>query len=1151
MYRKAITLAALLLAISLGSVGGNALAQAITGRISGTVTDSNGAAVPGATVKITNEGAGQTRTAMTDPNGFYVATNLLVGIYTVSVESQGFKKTTKTGYDLVADGRLTVDFALEPGAVTEVVEITAAAGETVNSTSGEIARVIDGSMVQDLALNGRNYMQLTTLIPGAPLLNDDQLGLMTGLSVAQPINGSRGNANNLAVDGGFNLDSGSNGSQINNVGIDFIREVNIKTSNFSAEYGRNSGASINVVTKNGANRYSGSAFEFLRNDKLDANNFFNNARSVARPALRYNNFGFSFGGPIIKDKFFFFGGMEWKNIRRFTASTLRTIPTRAEREGDFSFRLRGPDGVVGTADDGVLRNPANAVNTCVAPVISGGNVTTPAIRTGCFPNNRIPANLITPDGRAVSAVYTAMEKQAVSYVDNAAANNALYQLPNPFNFRQEILRLDYRFNERHMIYGRYLHDDYDLIEPTGTFIGSQLPTIPTNRRRPGFGYQVAHTWMIRPTLINEAKINASWNGQRIPPAGDAWKRNTYGFQFQQLFLNGGRYEEGIPDVTVSGFASWNGPAQSLLSPTTDIAVSEIISWVRRAHAIKTGALFIRNRKDQNGRSPYTGSLNFSSDAANPNRTFQAFGDALLGNFRTYTEAALDPIGFFRFTQIEAFASDNWRVNRKLNVEVGLRYQYGWPTWTQANNIANFDPALYDPARAVTVITVSGAAVIDVTKGGNPYNGLIRAGSGVPQSELGRVPNGNSPDVLSVPAGAPRGLYRPQSLFAPRFSFAYAPFGDNKTAIRGGFGLFYDRPEGNIVFSSANLPPFAGSQQVENGNIANVASARAAAPAPFGTIIAIDPDLVTPRNMNFSLGVQRELPWGIFLETAYVGALGRHLLRRPDINQVSFQALLANLALPTAQRAATNALRPYKGFTTISYTLSDSNSNYNSLQVYATKRRGATTFNLSYTWSKALNDIGSGGGNFENPEDPFRRDFSYGPPNFDRRHILVGSYVYRLPFRRGKRDVFSQALRGWEVSGITRWQTGPYLTPTANTSTGTRRADYVLGQEVNQQGADPLTEFFNKAAFVASANERRGTAAIGMIEGPGRYFWDLSLRKRFNMTERINLQFQADFFNAFNQVLLNNPSTTVTNNDYGTINGTAPGRNIQLGLKLNF
>jgi Carboxypeptidase regulatory-like domain len=1149
MNFRPITIFLLLLTVALGI---NISAQTITGRISGTVTDSTGAVLPGVTVKVTNTATDQTRTAMTDPNGFYVVTNLQVGDYRVTIEHQGFKKATKSGYSLVADGRLTVDFVLETGAVTEVIEVTAATGETVNSTSGEVARVIDQSQVQELALNGRNYMQLTTLIPGAPLLNDDQLGLMTGLSVSQPINGSRGNANSLAIDGGFNLDSGSNGSQINNVGIDFIREVNIKTSNFSAEYGRNSGAAINVVTRGGSNKLTGSLFEYIRNEKLDANSFFNNTRNpvVERPSLRYNNFGFSLGGPIIKDKFFFFAGMEWKYIRRFTGSTLRTLPTRAERNGDFSFRLRGPDGLVGTADDGVLRDPRNPTSTCVAPAITAGVVTRAATRTGCFPNNTIPADRITADGKAVSGVYAAMELAAVSYTDTPTGNNTLYQSPNPFDFRQENVRLDYRFNERHSIHGRYIHDDYSLIDPFGTFIGSDLPTIPTNRRRPGYGIQVAHTWMISPTLINEAKINTSWNKQRVPPVGDVWKRDTYGFQFAQLFTGGGPYEDSIPDVSVSGLASFDGASGSLLSPTTDIALSDNISWVRRSHSVKTGIVVIRNRKDQNARSPYTGTINFNSNSSNPNRTFNSFADALLGNFRTYTEAALDPVGFFRFSQIEGYVSDNWRVNRKLNLELGLRYQHGWPTWTQANNIANFDPARYDPQQAVTVITVSGAALIDPTKGGNPFNGLVRVGSGVPQEELGRVPNGNNPQVLSVPLGAPRGLFEPQHLFGPRFSFAYAPFSDNRTAIRGGFGIFYDRPEGNLVYSATSLPPYAGSSQVENGNLADLAAARASAPTPFGGLTTVDPFLVTPRTMNFSLSVQRELPWGIFLDTAYVGSLGRHLLRRPDINQVPFSTLVANAAKPEAQREANNVMRPYKGYSAINFCMSDSNSNYNALQIYAVKRKGDMTFSTSYTWSKALADIGSAGGNFENPEDPYDRSFSYGPPNFDRRHILVLTYTYRLPFFRKSDNLLRSILGGWEVSGITRRQTGAYLTPIGNTSIGNRRADYT-GGEIKQHGDDPLTEWFNTAAFNEAPDIRRGTAGVGMIEGPGRYLWDLSLRKDFRVRERIKMQFRADFFNGFNEVLLNNPDTNVSNSAFGRINGTAPGRNIQLGLRMTF
>src|SRR5262249_39543747 len=331
--------------------------------------------------------------------------------------------------------------------------------------------------------------------------------------------------------------------------------------------------------------------------------------------------------PIIKDKLFAFGGVEWKYIRQFTSTALQTIPTRAERAGDFSARSTV-----------FLKDPTKT-GTC--------NATT---QTACFPNPKVlPANLITADGKAIAAVYTAMEKRAVFYSDTPTSNNAFYQEPNPFDNREDLLRLDYRVNERHSVYGRYLHDKYDLIDPYGTFINSALPTIPTNRLRPGYSYQVGHTWMLRPTLINEAKANASWNKQRIPPVGELWKRDTYGFTFQQLYLNGGRFENGIPNVSISNFAGFIGPSPSLLLPTTDIAITDTLTWIHGPHQVRSGFSFIRNRKDQNGRPNYTGAASFST-SGNTMTTGNAFADALQGNFRTYTETDSDPIGFFRFSQ---------------------------------------------------------------------------------------------------------------------------------------------------------------------------------------------------------------------------------------------------------------------------------------------------------------------------------------------------------------------------------------------------------------------------------------------------------------------------------------------------------------------
>src|SRR5918912_378643 len=930
------------------------LAQTIVGRISGTVADTTGATIPGATIKVTNDATGLSRAARTDDSGFYVVTNLPPGNYTVTAEQAGFKKAVLTGYVLVADGRLTVDVSLEAGTVSDSVTVTAANTEAINTTSGEVARVIDGAQVRELALNGRNYLQLTTLIPGAPLLNDDQLGLMTSLSTSQPINGNRGNANNLTVDGGFNLDSGSNNSQINNVGIDFIQEVKIQTSNFSAEYGRNSGASVNIVTRSGGNAFHGSAFEFFRNDKLDARRFF----APVRANLRFNNFGWNFNGPVKKDKFFFFGGQEWKYIRQLSDATRRNMPTRAERAGNFSAR------------SGTLNVPAGytAINPATGAVVAAGQPI-PGRNLANLRLNGQPAG-ITPDGAAIAAVYNAMEKLAAAYTDTAAANNATFQQPNPFNYREDNVRLDYRFNERHSVYGRYFHDHYDLIDPFGTFINSQLPTIPTNRLRPGSSVQLSYTWLISPTLINEAKINASWNGHRIPPVGEFWKRETFGFKYPQLF-SGGRFNNGIPDTTVTGFASFSGPSGSLLSPTTDIAESDNLTIVRGKHTVKTGVLVVRNRKDQNGRSNYTGTLAFST-AGNTRTTGNAFADALLGNFRTYNEADNDPIGFFRF------------------------------------------------------------------------NRLVRAGSGIPSDQVGRVSVANSPLLQAVPVGAPRGFYQPANKIAPRVGFAYAPFGDDKTSIRGGFGMYYDKAEGNLIFSQLNVPPFINTPQFENGNLANPSGGTPSALAPFGTINAIDPNLKVSSSMNFSLGVQRQLPQGFFVEATYVGNLGRHLIRQPDINMPTFAALAANSALPAAQRLSTNALRPYKGFSQIRMRLSDANSNYNGMQLHAAKSKGDLSLSVSYTWSKTLTDTSGNGDNVDVGDDPFNRHLSYGPASFDRRHIFVTTYDYRLPFFRNLKGVGGGALSGWETSGITRYQSGAYLTVTADPAIGNRRADYVGG-----------------------------------------------------------------------------------------------------------
>jgi hypothetical protein len=1072
------------------------------GRISGTVTDSSGAVMPAVQVMVVNEGTGAERLAPTNDTGSYVVTSLPVGSYTVKVAKSGFQVEERTRLVLVADGKITVDVTLRPAGTTQSVDVIATNTETVNLVSAEIARQISSEQVENLALNGRNYLQLSTLIPGSAVLDEDQMATTTSLNTAtQAINGNRGISNTLLVDGAFNLDSGSNSSQLNNVGVDFIREVDIKTSNFSAEYGHNSGAAINVITQGGTNQYHGGALEFLRNDDMDARNFF----SPSKARLRFNDFGWHVGGPIRKNKLFFFGGEEWKRIRQDESPLLATLPTTAERAGDFS---------------GV-----------------SGNLNYPGTTTP-IPNRNL-SSLITPDGKAFAQVYAKMQQLATSYTDKAIGNNTVYQFPNPFNWREDMVRVDYVVNDRNSLAGRYLHDDYNLIDPHP--LGG-LPTVPINRVRPAPSYQLTDTWTISPSLINEARLTAAWSAQRRKLTSDTWERGTYGFQYPQIFGTG-PLANGIPAFSVDGITNVPAPTFVKLSPTTDISFSDNLTWVKGSHTIKTGLLAERNRKDQNGSAINTGSIAFST-SGNTMTTGNAFADVLLGNYRTYSEANNDPVGFFRFTQLDGYVQDDWKVTRRFSVELGLRYQHGTPIYTAANNVTDFDPGLYNPAQAVSLTS----AGLIVPNSGNPFNGLIRAGSGVPSDQLGRVPSATSADVAAVPTGAPRGLYNTQNLFAPRFGFAWSPFDDNKTSVRGGFGIFYDRPDGNNFFPLLNNPPFIKTVQFQNGNVANPSGGVPASQAPFASITAVDPNLKLSYAENFSLSVQRELPHGFLVEAAYVGNLGRHLIRSPDINQPSFAALVANAALPTSQQLATNSLRPYKGYSSIIDRLSDSTSNYDALQLHATKRTGNLTLTGSYTLSKSLGDSSSEG---DNPENPTNRHFNYGPTSFDRRHILVGTYSYQLPFARSLNRAGRFALGGWQLSGINRYQTGPYYTITGNTSIGVRRADYLGGDVLMPADQRTVTNYLNRAAFASAPNTQFGNSGAGIVEGPGLLLWDVSLRKEFAATERLKVRFQGDVFNLLNHANFRTLDTVITDKAFGSISAAGPSRNIQVGLKLQF
>jgi hypothetical protein len=1065
--------------------------QILVGRISGAVTDSTGAPVAGAKVAITNTDTQAVRPVSTDNKGFYSVAELPIGPYKVEVNQSGFKKSSQSGLTLSADGRLTANFTLQVGELSQSV-VVEARPEQLNTTSGEVAHVIDQRQVNNLPLNGRSYMELLTLVPGAAVTNPDQFSVNTSLSATnQVVNGHRSNQNNITVDGVGNLDNGSNGSLINNVSPDFMQEVKIQTSNFSAEYGRSTGAAFNLATKNGTNQFHGAAFEYFRNDVLDARDVF----SPAKTELRYNDFGYNVGGPILKNKLFFFIGEEWKRLRQQASPSRQTLPTLAELQGNFA----------GTS----------------------------AKLNSNYPGNIVPASQITPDGQAIANVYKTVIPLAASYTNKAASNNTIFQTPNPLNYREDLGRVDFHINDKNTLYGRWV-DDYNSIY-LGFGPGGNLPITPEIRDRPGKSFLLNESWVVSPSIVNEAHLGASWNGQRYLNQGDTWFRSTQGFAFQRVLNTAGPYANGIPDVTITSFAGWDGPSHTLYSPTVEIEGGDTVSIVHGQHTIRTGVMIIRNRKNQNGRAEYNGQISFNT-TGNPNSTGYALADALTGNFNTYTEAQYDPMGYYRYTEPSAFVDDTWKVSRKLSLNLGLRYEYFMTMYSQIDNLTNFVPALYNPAQAVKINSKGQI----VPGSGNVYNGLQRVANGIPSQYQYLVPNAKDPAVLGVPDGGPRGMYPNHATWSPRVGFAYAV--DDKTVLRGGFGLFYDRIQGNPTFYTLNNPPYVSSVSYNYGNLSNITGGATAPPAPFGTLQVTQQNLRVPYSEQFSFGIQRELPRHFFLEASYLGTLGRHLLVEPDMNQPAFSVLAT-----ASSTANENSLRPLAGYSKVQQFMSAATSNYHALQAQLSRRVGVVTFTGAYTLSKVL---GNASGDTDNNLNYYNLYWMYGPLSYDANHVFTGSFVWDLPRLKSQPAFLRAPLGNWQFSGIIHLQSGFADNITGNTAIlGGREADYIGGATLlPNPGPDG---WFNPAAFAPAPQDRFGNSGNGNVREPGLQEYNLSVARFFNLTERMKLQFRADFINAFNHPNYKAAQTDRSNSAFGTISEAYPPRNIQFSMKLAF
>ncbi len=1095
-----------------------AFGQTITGNISGAVKDPSGSVIPGATVTLTNLDKNiVVRTLTTDADGSYVATLLEIGRYTVSAEAPGFKKTVQTGIELHVNDKLTINMALEVGTVSQEVTVEASPVQ-VELQSPVAAGLISGTQVRQLSLNNRNYEQLVALMPGVTSSASDQLYIGTTNPSGQTnvvsfaINGNRNSANNWTVDGADNVDRGSNLTLLNYPSIDAIAEFKVLRGGYNPEFGRAAGGQVNVITKSGGSQFHGNAYEFFRNDVISANTFFNNANNVKRPPLRYNDFGYTIGGPVYipnhyntnKEKTFFFFSQEFRRV--ITYGTVNgTVATTAEKSGVFPHPV------------------------CVA--FSGSTCTQTASQI----------TNINP----VAAAYIKDIFAGVPDPQNTVNNNLFVPLRNIFNARQELIRIDHIFGPRLSLSGRYLQDKIPTQEPGGLFTGSALPGVATtSTNSPGKSLTFRLTSTLSPSWLNEGGYAFSYGAIISNDIGSNSTSASPDIKIPLPFpVTLGR----VPSVSFtggSGVAGF-GPYQDY-NRNHNIWDNMTKIWGR--HTTKFGFTYYHYQKTENAGGSNVGSFTFANTGkpAAATNFEQSWANFLLGNVSSFSQASLDLTPDIRTHQYEIYAQDEFRLRPNLTLSYGVRYSQFRQPIDKAGFMTNFDPSTYNPANAPKIDPVSG----NILPGNfDPNNGIIIADKNSPYgSKAGNESNKN---------------------FAPRIGLVWDPFGDGKTAIRTGYGIFYDA----ILFGVYEQNIFANPPFVQSINISNTRFENPTAGTP---VVSLAPKTVhgtpvpasTPYVQQWSLDVQRELGRGLVVDVGYFGSKGTHLLGIVDLNLLPPGAAIAAGLVPagtqftTANEPRLNALRPFQGYVAVSSLETWFNSNYHSLQVSLQKRfSGSSLFNLSYTWSKNLTDNQSDRSNA--PQDTFNRHGGeYGLASLNRTNVLTANYVYAFPWFKNQGGAMGHLLGGWEISGITTYASGNPLTATTSSvdpagigflgpSSAGPRPDMVGNP--NNGAPNTIGQWFNTSAFanVPAGVIRPGNAGRGTILGPGYGRWDFSIFKNFKVREPLNIQFRTEMFNVFNHTNPLAVSTNVTASNFGQITSTRDPRIIQFGLKFSF
>jgi hypothetical protein len=1075
-----------------------------TASITGSVTDSSGAAIAGAQVTMSSQEHGVNRAGMSNASGDYLFAALPIGSYDLIVAAPGFKKFQAKGIILQVGQKARVDVAMQVGGTNTEVTVEGASVAQVETQASELAGVVTGKEISQLQLNGRNFTQLVTLVPGVSNQSGQDEGAV-GVqgNVAYSINGGRTEYNNWELDGGDNLDNGSNTSMNVYPSLESIAEFKVLTSNYGAQYGRNGSGTVEVETKSGTNQFHGSAYEFLRNDFFNARNYFNPGPV---PEYKKHDYGYTIGGPVYipgvynkgKEKTFFFWSQEWRKERVPAASSLTTVPTTAERSGNFNDVCPGVE----------------------CPHLPG-NPTQP------FPGNLVPID--TAHGAdALEALIPAPTQES----NGTATWQAFPILPT--TWREELVRVDHNFSPKVRGMFRYIHDSWSTVYPNPLWTaGASFPTLQTNFNGPSVGMVARLTTAFSPTLLNEFVASYTTDHINLTLIGPWQRPSTMSWG---LFPNGGGGKvagislggDAFNNISVDPGYIPNGPLNS--NPT--YSYRDNVTKIVGKHNLQFGGYFTAAQKNeipQPGRST-NGFLTF--DATNSTvSTGNSFADLLTGSIAKFEQQKASIKTYNRYKIFEPYFQDDWHATNRLTLNLGLRLSLFGTQHERYHNAWNWDPTHYVPG-ASNVDPTTGFLVTGATQ----FNGWVQCG-------VGGVPDGCAKNHLAN--------------FAPRIGFAFDPKGDGKWAVRGGYGIFYEHMNSNEAGTGALEPQ---NPLTLTSSVVNVLGYGNIAPQSGGTLTPLSVISVTnkinwPYMQQWHFDVQHEVVRNTVATLSYVGSKGTHLSREFDLNQVHSTPLSQNpykpgepigsndcstmttpSGVPVTGQAAVNLsiacgadanpFRPFVGVAGIQRKEQTAGSVYHGMQLGVRHTLGGLVLNLAYTYSHSIDDASSGLDQYI--PDTYNLNAYRASSNFDQRHLFSLSYVYDLPFLKGT-TLTDKLLGGWQWSGITIVQTGSPFSAingvfgdnagVANTVTLSGSfADLAGNPNAGLAQVPPNTfgpPLFNPGAFVAPRGLTFGDTPRNFLNNPRRTNFDMALFKHFMIKERIGFEFRAEAFNIFN------------------------------------